>query len=122
MQQFFQALMAGLADGAIFASLALALVLIYKATEVINFAQGEIAMFTTYIAYALLTHPHFGHTLSYWPAFLRHARDRVRVRRRPAARRDPAARARQCADGRDGDDRVARDPQRSGRVDSGRRS
>jgi branched-chain amino acid transport system permease protein len=26
-------------------------------------------MFTTYIAYALLTHPHFGHTLSYWPAF-----------------------------------------------------
>jgi branched-chain amino acid transport system permease protein len=69
MQQFFQALMAGLADGAIFASLALALVLIYKATEVINFAQGEMAMFTTYIAYALLTHPHFGLTLSYWPAF-----------------------------------------------------
>ena len=69
MQQFFQALTSGLADGSIYASLALALVLIYKATEVINFAQGEMAMFTTYIAYALLTHPHFGHTLSYWPAF-----------------------------------------------------
>jgi branched-chain amino acid transport system permease protein len=69
MQQFFQALMAGLADGAIYASLALALVLIYKATEVINFAQGEMAMFTTYIAYALYTHPHFGHKLSYWYAF-----------------------------------------------------
>jgi branched-chain amino acid transport system permease protein len=69
MQQFFQALTSGLADGSIFASLALALVLIYKATEVINFAQGEMAMFTTYIAYALLTHQHFGHTLSYWPAF-----------------------------------------------------
>jgi branched-chain amino acid transport system permease protein len=69
MQQFFQALMTGLAEGSIYASLALALVLIYKATEVINFAQGELAMFTTYIAYALLTHPHFGHTLSYWPAF-----------------------------------------------------
>jgi branched-chain amino acid transport system permease protein len=69
MQQFFQALMAGLAEGAIYASLALALVLIYKATEVINFAQGEMAMFTTYIAYALYTHPHFGHKLSYWPAF-----------------------------------------------------
>jgi branched-chain amino acid transport system permease protein len=69
MQQFFQALMAGLSEGAIYASLALALVLIYKATEVINFAQGEMAMFTTYIAYALLTHPHFGQTLSYWPAF-----------------------------------------------------
>jgi branched-chain amino acid transport system permease protein len=36
---------------------------------VINFAQGEMAMFTTYIAYALLTHQHFGHQLSYWPAF-----------------------------------------------------
>jgi branched-chain amino acid transport system permease protein len=69
MQQFFQALMTGLADGAIYASLALALVLIYKATEVINFAQGEMAMFTTYIAYALYTHPHFGHRLSYWPTF-----------------------------------------------------
>ena len=69
MQEFFQALMTGLADGAIYASLALALVLIYKATEVINFAQGEMAMFTTYVAYALYTHPHFGHTLSYWWAF-----------------------------------------------------
>ena len=69
MQQFFQALTTGLADGSIYASLALALVLIYKATEVINFAQGEMAMFTTYIAYALYTHSHFGHTLSYWPMF-----------------------------------------------------
>ena len=69
MQQFFQALTTGLADGSIYGSLALALVLIYKATEVINFAQGEMAMFTTYIAWALMTHPHFGHTLSYWPAF-----------------------------------------------------
>jgi branched-chain amino acid transport system permease protein len=69
MQQFFQALMSGLAEGAIYASLALALVLIYKATEVINFAQGEMAMFTTYIAYALYTHSHFGVKLSYWWAF-----------------------------------------------------
>ena len=69
MQQFFQTLVIGLAQGSIYGSLALALVLIYKATEVINFAQGEMAMFTTYIAYALYTHPHFGHTLSYWPAF-----------------------------------------------------
>ncbi len=69
MQQFFQALMSGLAEGAIYASLALALVLIYKATEVINFAQGELAMFTTYLAYALYTHSHFGHKLSYWPMF-----------------------------------------------------
>ena len=42
MQQFLQTLVSGLALGSIYGSLALALVLIYKATEVINFAQGEI--------------------------------------------------------------------------------
>ena len=65
MQQFLQTLVSGLALGSIYGSLALALVLIYKATEVINFAQGEMAMFTTYIAWALMEH----HGLSYWPAF-----------------------------------------------------
>ena len=50
---FAQQTVAGLAQGAIFGSLALALVLIYRATEVINFAQGEMAMATTYIAYQL---------------------------------------------------------------------
>lgn len=61
---FAQQTVAGLAQGAIFASLALALVLIYRATEVINFAQGEMAMASTYIAYQLLL---WG--LSYWLAF-----------------------------------------------------
>jgi branched-chain amino acid transport system permease protein len=61
---FAQQTVAGLAQGAIFASLALALVLIYRATEVINFAQGEMAMATTYFAYQLLA---WG--LSYWAAF-----------------------------------------------------
>ena len=56
MQQFFQTLVSGLAQGSIYASLALALVLIYKATEVINFAQGEMVMFTTYISWSLITH------------------------------------------------------------------
>jgi len=65
MQTFFQTLFTGLSDGAIYGSLALALVLIYKATEVINFAQGEMAMFTTYIAWSLITH----HGFSFWPAF-----------------------------------------------------
>jgi len=55
----------GLADGSIYASLALALVLIYRATEIVNFAQGEMAMFTTYIAWSLIEH----HGFSYWPAF-----------------------------------------------------
>ena len=61
---FAQQTVAGLAQGAIFGSLALALVLIYRATEVINFAQGEMAMATTYIAYQLTL---WG--LSYWLAF-----------------------------------------------------
>jgi branched-chain amino acid transport system permease protein len=66
MQQFFQTLVAGLAQGSIYGSLALALVLIYKATEVINFAQGEMAMFTTYIAWALMGH---GTAFRWWAFF-----------------------------------------------------
>jgi branched-chain amino acid transport system permease protein len=62
---FAQQTVAGLSQGAIFASLALALVLIYRATEVINFAQGEMAMATTYFAYQLTL---WG--LSYWYAFI----------------------------------------------------
>jgi branched-chain amino acid transport system permease protein len=65
MQQFFQQVVAGLADGSIYASLALALVLIYRSTHVINFAQGEMGMFATYIAWSLITN----HGMSYWPAF-----------------------------------------------------
>ena len=61
---FAQQTDAGVAQGAIFGSLALALVLIYRATEVINFAQGELAMATTYIAYQLTL---WG--VSYWLAF-----------------------------------------------------
>jgi branched-chain amino acid transport system permease protein len=56
----------GLASGGIYGSLALALVLIHRATGIINFAQGEMAMFTTYILWALTTE----HGWSYWPAFV----------------------------------------------------
>jgi branched-chain amino acid transport system permease protein len=62
--EFFQQVTSGLASGAIYASLALALVLIYRATDVVNFAQGEMATFTTYIAWTLMDHG-----LSYWLAF-----------------------------------------------------
>jgi branched-chain amino acid transport system permease protein len=61
---FAQQTVAGLAQGAIFGGLALALVLIYRATEVINFAQGEMAMATTYVCYQLVQ---WG--VSYWLAF-----------------------------------------------------
>jgi branched-chain amino acid transport system permease protein len=64
MAELIQQIVSGLATGAIFGSLALALVLIYRATHVVNFAQGEMAMFTTYIAWALMNRG-----LDYWPAF-----------------------------------------------------
>jgi branched-chain amino acid transport system permease protein len=54
--QFAQQAVSGLASGGIYASLALAIVLIYRATQVINFAQGGMAMFTTYVAWELMQH------------------------------------------------------------------
>ena len=54
VQLFAQQVVSGLATGSIFASMALALVLIYRSMGVINFAQGELAMFSTYIAWQLI--------------------------------------------------------------------
>jgi branched-chain amino acid transport system permease protein len=65
MQQLAQQIVGGLALGAIYASLALALVLIYRATGIINFAQGEMGMFATFIAWSLINN----HGFSYWEAF-----------------------------------------------------
>jgi len=62
---FAQQTISGLANGGIYASLAVALVLIYRATEVINFAQGALATFTTYVAWQLID---WG--LTYWLAFV----------------------------------------------------
>jgi branched-chain amino acid transport system permease protein len=64
MADFVQQVVSGLAAGSIYASLALALVLIYRATDVVNFAQGEMATFTTYVAWSIMNHG-----VSYWPAF-----------------------------------------------------
>jgi branched-chain amino acid transport system permease protein len=64
MANFLQQVVSGLATGGIFASLALAIVLIYRATRVINFAQGEMAMFATYIALWLIDSG-----WPYWAAF-----------------------------------------------------
>lgn len=50
-----QLVASGLALGSIYALLALSLVLINKATDVVNFAQGEMAMFGTFLCFALLT-------------------------------------------------------------------
>jgi branched-chain amino acid transport system permease protein len=65
MDAFLHQVLAGLATGGIYASLALALVMIYQATHLVNFAQGEMAMFSTYIAWSLINAG-----MPYWPAFL----------------------------------------------------
>jgi branched-chain amino acid transport system permease protein len=65
MDLFVQQVLAGLAVGGIYASLALALVMIYQATELVNFAQGEMAMFSTYIAWQLVQSG-----VPFWLAFL----------------------------------------------------
>src|SRR5437667_10537832 len=64
MQEFLQQLVGGLAIGGIFASLALALVLIYNAMGLVNFAQGEMAMLATFVAYSLINRG-----MSFWIAF-----------------------------------------------------
>src|SRR5690349_12206205 len=57
MREFLEQVVAGIAAGGIYASLALALVLIYRAMGLINFAQGEFAMFTAFICWSLLQGP-----------------------------------------------------------------
>ncbi|HEY5339632.1 MAG TPA: branched-chain amino acid ABC transporter permease [Candidatus Aquilonibacter sp.] len=59
-----QQIVSGIATGSIIASMALALVLIYRSMNVVNFAQGEMAMFTTYIAWELTKHG-----MPMWAAF-----------------------------------------------------
>ena len=64
MQELAQQIVGGIAIGGIFASLALALVLIYNAMGLVNFAQGEMAMLATFVAFALISRG-----MSYWLAF-----------------------------------------------------
>ena len=61
-----QQVVSGLASGGVYALLALALVIIHRSTGVINFAQGEMATLSTYIAWTLTVN----HGWSYWPAFV----------------------------------------------------
>ena len=54
MRELIEQVIAGIAAGGIYASLALALVIIYRAMGLINFAQGEFAMFSAFVCWALL--------------------------------------------------------------------
>jgi branched-chain amino acid transport system permease protein len=64
MHELLQQVFSGLAAGSIYASIALALVMIYRSTDLVNFAQGEMAMFSTYIAWTLVNAG-----LPFWGAF-----------------------------------------------------
>jgi branched-chain amino acid transport system permease protein len=64
MELFLHQFLAGLATGGIYALMALAIVMIYQAIDSLNFAQGEMAMFSTFIAWQLMQW-HF----PYWAAF-----------------------------------------------------
>ncbi len=64
MDLLLHQIFSGLATGGIYASVALALVMIYQATHLVNFAQGELAMFSTYIAWSLIQAG-----MPYWGAF-----------------------------------------------------
>jgi len=64
MNEFIHQLSTGLVLGCVYASLALALVMIHQTTGLVNFAQGEMAMASTYLAWTLVAHG-----MPYWPAF-----------------------------------------------------
>ena len=65
MSDLLHQILSGIATGGIYASVALALVMIYQATHHVNFAQGEMATFSTYIALTLIDAG-----LPYWLAFI----------------------------------------------------
>jgi branched-chain amino acid transport system permease protein len=53
VERFLQLVVDGIAEGSIYGAMALALVLIYRSTGIVNFAQGEMAMFSTFLAWGL---------------------------------------------------------------------
>ena len=64
MQEFLEFTLGGIAIGMIYAAIALSLVLIWRGTRVLNYSQGGMAMFTTYVAWVVITH-----TGNYWLGF-----------------------------------------------------
>ena len=64
MQEFLEFTLGGIATGMIYAAIALSLVLIWRGTRILNYSQGGMAMFTTYIAWLVIRD-----TGSYWAGF-----------------------------------------------------
>ena len=66
IKEVLQTILSGVSIGCVYGLVALGFVLIFKATEVINFAQGELLMLGAFISYSLITFLHF----PYWAALL----------------------------------------------------
>src|SRR5450755_242233 len=64
MQEFVEFTLGGISSGMIYAAIALSLVLIWRGTRVLNYAQGGMAMFTSYVALIVINH-----TGNYWLGF-----------------------------------------------------
>ena len=64
MTKFIDYTLNGVSTGAMYAAVALALVLIWRATRIVNFAQGAMLMVTTFIASAVINS-----SGSYWLGF-----------------------------------------------------
>lgn len=62
---FLQLILSGLAVGSVYAMVALGFVLIYKATDVFNFAQGELMMLGAYVSYTLVIHLGLGYLAAF---------------------------------------------------------
>jgi branched-chain amino acid transport system permease protein len=65
VQEFIEFTLGGIGIGMIYAAIALSLVLIWRGTRVLNYSQGGMAMFTTYVAWLVITH-----SGNYWLGFV----------------------------------------------------
>ena len=64
MQEFLEFTLGGIGIGMVYAAIALSLVLIWRGTRVLNYSEGGMAMFTTYVAWLVITH-----SGNYWLGF-----------------------------------------------------
>ncbi len=65
MQEFVEFTLGGISAGMIYAAIALSLVLIWRGTRILNYAQGGMAMFSAYVALIVINH-----TGNYWLGFV----------------------------------------------------
>ena len=110
MVEFLQFTLSGVSFGMIYAAVALSLVLIWRGTRLLNYAQGGMAMITTYMAIEVIYH-----TGSYWAGFVVALAAGVAARRGMPAHHHPADHEQAAAQRGDRDHRAARPPGRAGR-------